>query len=76
MLRQKQIRIGISDEQQRMAAEAARMAAAIAAVVADGAENDADDDDIRLSFEHLSPGTNIHKRCSLSGRLSVGYQHR
>ncbi len=52
MLRQKKIRIGISDQQQRMAAEAARMAAtAIAAVVAD---NDADDDDIRLSFEHLS----------------------
>ncbi len=55
MLRQKQVRIGISDQQQRMAA-------AIAAVVADSADNDADDDDIRLSFEHLSPGYKPRQR--------------
>jgi hypothetical protein len=64
MLTQQQLHVNISVQQQRMAAEAARMDAIMAAIDAD---DDDDSDLVNLSFEHLSPGT----RRSLAAFISV-----
>ena len=55
MRAQRQLHMDIAESQQRMAAEAERMAAAEAAVDADGF-NEADDADDAYEFAHLSPG--------------------
>jgi hypothetical protein len=57
MLEQKTIRIGILAKQQRMAAEAVQLEAAMAAASNEDSDDDSDDADFPPnSFEHCSPG--------------------